>query len=124
MRIEVTRRRRRRGGRAAGRAGRGAAGTSRSPAGRRRGVAYERAAALGADWSRSVLWFGDDRCVPPDDERSNYRLAKETLLDRIPPELAPRVERIEGELGPDEARRRYEQQLRRELGGDDPARST
>jgi 6-phosphogluconolactonase len=85
------------------------------------GVAYEQAAAAGADWTRSVLWFGDDRCVPPDDERSNYRLARETLLDRIPADLAPRVERIEGELGPDEAADRYERKLRSDVGADIPA---
>jgi 6-phosphogluconolactonase len=84
------------------------------------GAAYEQAAAAGADWTRSVLWFGDDRCVPPDDPRSNYRLAKETLLDRIDPALAPRVERIEGELGPDPAADRYEQRLVGELGGPIP----
>jgi 6-phosphogluconolactonase len=82
------------------------------------GVAYERAAAAGADWTRSVMWFGDDRCVPPDDPRSNYKLAKETLIDRIDPALAPRVERILGELGPDPAADDYERRLRAELGGD------
>jgi 6-phosphogluconolactonase len=66
------------------------------------GKAYERAAALQPDWGRATLWWGDDRCVPPDDERSNYRLAKETLLDRL--EAPPReVHRIRGELPPAEA---------------------
>jgi 6-phosphogluconolactonase len=81
------------------------------------GVAYEKAAAAGADWTRSTLWFSDDRCVPPDDPLSNYRLVKETLLDEIEPALAPRVERIEGELGPDEAADRYERKLRDQVGG-------
>lgn len=81
------------------------------------GVAYERAAGVGADWSRSVLWFGDDRCVPPDDDRSNYKLAHETLLGRVD----ATVHRIEGELEPDEAADRYEQLLRSEVGGDVPA---
>ena len=66
------------------------------------GLAYERAAALQPDWGRVTLWWGDERCVPPDDERSNYRLAKETLLDRL--EAPPRdVHRIRGELPPAEA---------------------
>jgi 6-phosphogluconolactonase len=66
------------------------------------GAAYERAAALQPDWGRVTLWWGDDRCVPPDDERSNFRLAKETLLDRL--ETPPReVHRIRGELPPAEA---------------------
>src|SRR5213080_1351171 len=46
-------------------------------------AAYERAAALGADWSRATLWFGDERCVPPEHEHSNYGMAKRALLDRI-----------------------------------------
>ena len=52
------------------------------------GDAYEHAARLEPDWSKVTLWWGDERCVPPDDERSNYRLAKETLLDRL--EVPPR----------------------------------
>jgi 6-phosphogluconolactonase len=66
------------------------------------GPAYERAAALVPDWSNVVLWWGDERCVPPEHEWSNYRLAKETLLDRL--ERQPReVHRIRGELAPAEA---------------------
>ena len=81
------------------------------------GVAYERAAAAGADWSRASLWFGDDRAVPPDDDRSNYRLAKETLLDRID---AGAVHRIEGERGFEQAADLYDALLRDEVGGDIP----
>jgi 6-phosphogluconolactonase len=66
------------------------------------GTAYERAAALQPDWGRVTLWWGDERCVPPDDEHSNYRLARETLLDRL--ETPPRVvHRIRGELPPAKA---------------------
>ena len=61
------------------------------------GEAYERAAELEPDWSKVTLWWGDERCVPPDDELSNYRLAKETLLDRLA--VAPQaVHRMRGEL--------------------------
>jgi 6-phosphogluconolactonase len=84
------------------------------------GVAYERAAAAGADWTRSVMWFGDDRCVPPDDDRSNYKLVKETLLDRMEPARWPPVERILGELGPDPAADDYEARLKEHVGGDIP----
>ena len=66
------------------------------------GAAYERAAALQPDWSRVELWWGDERSVPPDDERSNYRLAKETLLDRLGNEPQA-VHRIRGELQPADA---------------------
>ena len=60
--------------------------------------AYELAGELEPDWSRVEVWWGDDRCVPPDDERSNFGLAKTALLDRL--ETAPAaVHRIKGELG-------------------------
>lgn len=50
---------------------------------------------------------------PPDDDRSNYKLAKEALLDRLDPGASgPIVHRIEGELGPEDAAAEYEQQLR------------
>jgi len=66
------------------------------------GPAYERAARLVPDWSNVTLWWGDDRCVAPEHEWSNYRLAKETLLDHL--EQQPReVHRIRGELLPAEA---------------------
>ena len=72
--------------------------------------AYELAAEILDDWSAATLWFGDDRCVPPDHEDSNYRMVREALLDRIA--RPPAVRRIEGELDPDEAARRYDEQLR------------
>jgi 6-phosphogluconolactonase len=66
------------------------------------GDAYRRAAALAPDWGKVTLWWGDDRCVPPEHEWSNYRLAKETLLDHL--EQQPgEVHRIRGELPPPEA---------------------
>lgn len=66
------------------------------------GQAYRRAAELEPDWGAVTLWWGDERCVPPDDERSNFRLARETLLDHL--EAQPRaVHRIRGELPPAEA---------------------
>ncbi len=73
------------------------------------GRAYSMAAALRADWSGARVWFGDDRAVPPEDERSNYRLVRETLLDRV--RVAPDVRRIEGELPAEEAARRYDAEL-------------
>jgi 6-phosphogluconolactonase len=73
--------------------------------------AYERAAALEPDWSRAGVWWGDERCVPPDDEKSNFGLAKKTLLDRLarPP---ARVHRIHGEDVPQRAAEEYERELR------------
>lgn len=66
------------------------------------GRAYERAAALQPDWSAASIWWGDERCVPPDDERSNYLLTEETLLSHL--ETQPKqVHRVRGELPPEEA---------------------
>jgi 6-phosphogluconolactonase len=78
-------------------------------------AAYELAAGLGADWSRATLWFGDERCVPPDHEHSNYGMAKRALLDRIEGEQ-PAVRRIPGELGFTEGADAYERELRAAFG--------
>ena len=75
------------------------------------GRAYERAAELEPDWSRAGVWWGDERCVPPDDERSNFGLAKQTLLDRL--SAQPRaVHRIRGEDDPAAAAADYDPELR------------
>lgn len=74
-------------------------------------IAYERAAELGADWSSATVWWGDERCVGPDHEQSNYGMAKGALLDRIEGE-PPTIHRIEGELGPGPAAQQYEDALR------------
>ena len=47
------------------------------------GAAYELAARLQPRWTGAHVWFGDERAVPPDDERSNYRLVRLTLLDAL-----------------------------------------
>jgi 6-phosphogluconolactonase len=78
-------------------------------------AAYERLAGMELDWSSATLWFGDDRCVPPDHEHSNYRMTKEALLDRLEGDQ-PAVERIEGEAGPHEGANRYERRLRDAFG--------
>jgi 6-phosphogluconolactonase len=72
--------------------------------------AYELAAELQPDWSRVELWWSDERCVPPDDDRSNYGMAKAALLDRlaVPPRA---VHRMRGELGRDEGAAAYEREL-------------
>jgi len=71
--------------------------------------AYELAAELQPDWSNASVWWGDERCVPPDDERSNYLLAKRTLLDRL--ERQPDVHRIRGELQPADAAGEYDKAI-------------
>jgi 6-phosphogluconolactonase len=69
--------------------------------------------AVGLDVSRTTFWIGDERCVEPDDERANYRMIREALLDPLTElSISPAVERIRGELGPDEGAADYEQRLR------------
>ena len=66
----------------------------------------------GVDWTRTDVFFGDERAVPPDDPQSNYRMARETLLEpaRVPP---ANVLRWRGEAADlDAAARDYEQALR------------
>lgn len=78
-------------------------------------AAHEHVSQLDLDWGRTVLWFGDDRAVPPDHEHSNYLMAKTSLLDRIDGP-APEVHRIHGELGHERAADAYEQELRDAFG--------
>lgn len=63
------------------------------------------------DWPRVHILWGDERCVPPEHESSNYRMAREALLDRVPVPSA-NVHRIRGEDDPVEAARAYERVLR------------
>jgi 6-phosphogluconolactonase len=44
---------------------------------------YESLGAMNLDWPNWYVWWSDERAVPPDDERSNERLARETLLSRV-----------------------------------------
>ncbi len=72
--------------------------------------AYELAAKLEPDWSRVELWWGDERCVSPEDESSNYGMARAALLDRL--DAAPAaVHRMRGELGKEQGARAYEREL-------------
>ena len=72
--------------------------------------AYEIAAEQHRDWRRVELWWGDERCVPPGDQRSNYGMAKAALLDRLEGEPAA-VHRMQGELGRDEGVAEYKHEL-------------
>lgn len=65
-------------------------------------------------WSSCKIFWGDERCVPPDHSDSNFRMAKESLLDHV--SIDPRhVFRMEGEREPEEAARRYEQVLSQQV---------
>ncbi len=79
---------------------------------------YERlATSAELDWAAVDVFWADERCVPPTDPRSNYRSAREALLDRVPIP-ADRIHRIAGELDPLAAADAYEIELRRVVGAD------
>lgn len=69
------------------------------------------------DWSRTHFFWGDERCVRPDDARSNYGMVRRALLDQIDVPAA-NVHRMRGELDPQEGAREYCDQLRAFFGGD------
>ena len=73
---------------------------------------YARLAALGHDlpWDLVRITFGDERCVPPDDPQSNFKMAWETLLA---PAAVPEksVLRMRGEIDPQIAAQEYQDQL-------------
>ena len=78
--------------------------------------AYELAAGRDSDWSAATVWFGDERCVPPDHPHSNYAMAEDALLSRLT--ARPEVIRMEGELGPDAGAAGYEPEVLARLGGE------
>lgn len=67
--------------------------------------------AVGVDVSGATMWFGDERCVAPDDERSNYLMVKQSLLDPLGEDAAPAVVRMKGELGPASGADDYEAEV-------------
>jgi len=66
---------------------------------------------VGLDLTDTTFWFGDERCVPPDDERSNFLMVKHALLDQLDASNRPHVHRVQGELGPAAAADAYEREL-------------
>jgi len=71
------------------------------------------------DWSRVAFFWGDERCVAPEDSRSNFRLANETMLARVPVP-GEHIHRIRGESEPAAAAAEYERLLRQVLGDNGP----
>ncbi len=61
-------------------------------------------------WERILITFGDERCVPPDDEQSNYRMARESLfIPAAVPEHS--IARMRGEIDPELAAQEYQDEL-------------
>ncbi len=63
------------------------------------------------DWSRLLLFWVDERCVPPDNTESNYHMTREALLSKVSLPTS-QVMRMEGELEPEQAAARYESTVR------------
>jgi 6-phosphogluconolactonase len=66
---------------------------------------YEILAGLEVEWGRVTALFGDERCVPADHPDSNYRMAREALLDQV---ALATVHRMPAELGPEKGAAEYE----------------
>jgi 6-phosphogluconolactonase len=66
-------------------------------------------------WSDVFIYFGDERCVPPDDEQSNYLMAEKAFLGSVPIPRA-NVHRIRGEADPGQAANEYASILRADMG--------
>jgi 6-phosphogluconolactonase len=73
------------------------------------------AAGLGDEWQRIELWWGDERCVPPDHPDSNYGMTKKYLVDPLHLDEL-RVHRITAEGPPEAAAIAYEAELTAALG--------
>jgi len=73
---------------------------------------YSEFARIGIDlpWDSVLMTFGDERCVPPDDEQSNFRMARETLL--LPADIPEKsILRLRGEIDPQLAAQQYQDNL-------------
>lgn len=77
------------------------------------------AETAGIDWSNVHVYWGDERTVPPDHPESNYRMSRETLIDRIDIP-SQNIHRILGEIEPSEAALEYERTLRQTFGVEPP----
>jgi 6-phosphogluconolactonase len=62
------------------------------------------------DWQQTQIFWGDERCVPPEHPDSNYRMARELLLDYVPLPM-DHIYRIKGELEPYQAAEQYDERL-------------
>ena len=73
---------------------------------------YRPLAEIGIDLAGKDVFFSDERCVPPDDDASNFAMAKRTLLDIVDPSESARVHRMRGEDDPVQAAASYSDEVR------------
>lgn len=66
-------------------------------------------------WPKVMVYFGDERCVPPDHPDSNYRMARNALLSEVPIP-GDNIYRIRGEIEPESAAIEYGQMLKEHFG--------
>ena len=67
---------------------------------------FEDLVSAGLDWAKIQVFWVDERCVPPDHDQSNFKLANDLLLK--PAGVAPEnIHRVFGELTPNEAALKY-----------------
>jgi len=78
---------------------------------------YHALASASHDWAKWLFTFGDERCVPPDSEDSNYHMAAKSLFEpgSVP---ARSILRMKGEIDPAEAAREYEAELKARAAGE------
>jgi 6-phosphogluconolactonase len=66
-------------------------------------------------WQNWEIYFSDERCVPPESQESNFRMAREALLDHVP--IKPQnIHRMIGEIDPPQAAMEYGQLLKEKFG--------
>lgn len=75
------------------------------------GKLADKAADSGIDWTKVHFFWADERCVPPDHPDSNFHLAHDLLLSRLPSPGAV-IHRIKGELPPEDGAQAYREDLR------------
>jgi 6-phosphogluconolactonase len=79
---------------------------------------YRALVASDLEWKRIHFWFGDERCVPPVHQDSNFHMAAGALLSHVPIP-AGNVHRMQGELEAYRAAESYEMEMKRVLSLDD-----
>lgn len=75
---------------------------------------------IGFPWEKLQIFWGDERCVPPTDSESNFKMTDETLLSKVPiPEN--QIHRVLGESDPEKEAIRYGQLIQEKIGGELPS---